>query len=55
MLGPPFSKHRNGHVMIDYLSIHSKNSAKTFKNSHVLWQIKQPSGQGVFFLTWIHT
>jgi hypothetical protein len=53
-LGLPFSKCRNGHVMVDCLSVHSKNFAKTFKSSHVLWKIKQPSGQGVFFLTWIH-
>jgi hypothetical protein len=40
--------------MVDYLFVHSKSPAKTFKNSPILWQIKQPSRQGVFFLAWIH-
>jgi hypothetical protein len=54
LLRLPFSKRRNGHVMVDYL-VHSKNPTKTFLSSLVLWHIKQLSGKGVFFLTWIHS
>jgi hypothetical protein len=43
LLGHPVSKHINGHVMVDYLFVHSKSLAKTSKSNPVLWQIKQPS------------